>query len=200
MSTGIPRTGCVLRKDEQGCPVCHRAWQNPMDPNYRCNVSALVRRRDEATGETMSLMIDAGKTMRDAVLRWFPRFNVRGIDALLLTHGHADAVGGIDDLRDLQIVNYEIGADGQISQFKIAKELPVYLNQATFDVCKGAYPYLVKELQNDSCPRRIGKFIPGTLPAIRATRPWRLVARLPPAVAFVTSSLPLEHLTFQGSD
>jgi len=52
-------------------------------------------------------------------------------------------------------VNYEIGADGQISQFKIAKELPVYLNQATFDVCKGAYPYLVKELQNDSCPRRI---------------------------------------------
>ena len=154
VSTGVPRIGCILRKDASECKVCHRAWRNPRDPNYRCNVSVLLR-RTTSEGDVVNIMIDAGKTMRDAVLRWFPQYKVKGIDALLLTHGHADAMGGIDDLRDLQIVNYELDEHGQISEFKIAKELPVYLNQATFQTCKGSYPYLVKELQTDKCPRRI---------------------------------------------
>jgi phosphoribosyl 1,2-cyclic phosphodiesterase len=155
VSTGVPKIGCILRKSEEECTVCHRAYKNPLDPNHRCNVSVLVRKTD-SNGESLNIMIDAGKTMRDAVLRWLPRYNVKGIDAVILTHGHADAVGGIDDLRDLQIFQYNKDESGKIAEFKIAKELPIYLNQATFETCKGAYPYLVKEIpKDDKCPRRI---------------------------------------------
>ncbi len=38
----------------------------------------------------------------------------------------------------------------------IENALPIYLNQDTFDTCKGAYPYLVPELRRrDDVPRRV---------------------------------------------
>ena len=49
------------------------------------------------------LQIDVGKTFRDAVLRWYPRHGVDALNAVLLTHDHADAVLGLDDLRGLQV-------------------------------------------------------------------------------------------------
>ena len=54
----------------------------------------------------------SGKTLRDTVLKNFPRLNISTIDALLLTHGHADAMMGLDDLRDLQIVS-EVRENGK---------------------------------------------------------------------------------------
>jgi len=149
VSTGVPRLSCVLQKKTRNCEVCTKAQADPMDPNFRGNVSVLLRSR------TTTIMIDAGKTMRDTVLRWFPRHDVSGIDALLLTHGHADAIGGIDDLRDLQPILPQIGEGGEIVDFLRPKELPIFLNKATFEVCKGAYPYLIPELNNDDTPRRI---------------------------------------------
>lgn len=37
-----------------------------------------------------------------AALQTLPKYGVSNIDALLITHGHADAMLGMDDLRDLQ--------------------------------------------------------------------------------------------------
>jgi len=45
------------------------------------------------------VVIDAGKSFYEASLEHFPRHGLRTIDALLLTHGHADACFGLDDLR-----------------------------------------------------------------------------------------------------
>ena len=42
-------------------------------------------------------MVDAGKTMRPACLKSLPKLGISSIDALLLTHDHADAIFGLDD-------------------------------------------------------------------------------------------------------
>lgn len=53
------------------------------------------------------MLIDCGKTFREVILNLFPKHGLKEVGALLLTHGHADAILGMDDLRDLQI--YEVG-------------------------------------------------------------------------------------------
>ncbi|MBA3944516.1 MAG: MBL fold metallo-hydrolase [Herpetosiphonaceae bacterium] len=77
-SMGVPVIGC-------DCTVC----TSPDPRNRRTRTAALL----EARGTT--ILIDAGPDMRMQVLR----HHVTYLDAVLLTHGHADHVGGIDDLR-----------------------------------------------------------------------------------------------------
>jgi len=55
---------------------------------------------DNADGERKNILIDAGKSFYEAAKEWFPRFGVQTIDAVVLTHAHADAIAGLDDLRD----------------------------------------------------------------------------------------------------
>ena len=45
------------------------------------------------------ILIDCGKHFRESVVRWGPRYGVTGIDAIVLTHDHAGAVLGLDDIR-----------------------------------------------------------------------------------------------------
>ncbi len=37
-----------------------------------------------------TIVIDAGKTFQAAAVEWFPKYGLRKIDALLITHPHAD--------------------------------------------------------------------------------------------------------------
>jgi phosphoribosyl 1,2-cyclic phosphate phosphodiesterase len=77
-SGGVPRIACT-------CPTCTST--DPRD--RRTRASALL-----AFGETR-VLIDAGPDMRAQALRE----GVERVDAVLLTHEHADAIGGLDDLR-----------------------------------------------------------------------------------------------------
>jgi len=109
-------------------------------------------------------MVDAGKTMREAVLRWCPEcFSAPGsgpgagavegrggLDAVLLTHGHADAMGGMDDLRDLQPMSVRRGGGSAAASGAgppACSSLPVFCNRATFEVCAQSYPYLVPKMR-----------------------------------------------------
>ena len=112
VSTALPRLDCVVRGD---CAVCRKGYEDELNPNRRCNVSGVVR-----TAGGQCVMVDCGKTMREAVLRWFKRNGIHGVHAVLLTHDHADATHGLDDLRELQFrdrlhrpVDLAVHADGQ---------------------------------------------------------------------------------------
>lgn len=68
----------------------------------------IKRRKSTPPGATpRCVLIDCGKTFREVILNLFPKHGLKEVSALLLTHGHADAILGMDDLRDLQI--YEVG-------------------------------------------------------------------------------------------
>jgi phosphoribosyl 1,2-cyclic phosphodiesterase len=42
-----------------------------------------------------------GKTFRESVLKHFEKQAVSSVEAIVITHGHCDAYGGLDDVRDL---------------------------------------------------------------------------------------------------
>lgn len=79
-SMGVPMIACR-------CSVCRSN-----DPhNRRLRTSALL----EVAG--LTLLFDAGPDLREQLLRT----DLSRVDAVLLTHGHADHIAGIDDLRPL---------------------------------------------------------------------------------------------------
>lgn len=68
------------------------------------------------------MVIDTGKTFQAASVEWFPKYGLRHIDAVLITHAHADgeswspvpslqlissssAMNGLDDLRGKRILS-----------------------------------------------------------------------------------------------
>jgi phosphoribosyl 1,2-cyclic phosphate phosphodiesterase len=84
-SMGVPMIACR-------CSVCRSS-----DPaNRRLRTSALL----EVDGQTF--LFDAGPDLREQALR----VNLSHVDAVLLTHGHADHIAGIDDLRPLNFVTH----------------------------------------------------------------------------------------------
>jgi phosphoribosyl 1,2-cyclic phosphodiesterase len=99
---GAPRAG-VAGLPDSCCAVCADALDNPRAPNKRGNVSALARvARPDGCG-TCEVVVDCGKTFRDTVARVWPTLSppLRRIDALLISHAHADACMGLDCLREV---------------------------------------------------------------------------------------------------
>ncbi|MBR1836034.1 MAG: MBL fold metallo-hydrolase [Kiritimatiellae bacterium] len=77
-STGVPLVGCT-------CPVC--TSRDPRDVRTRCGIHV------EAEG--FGLQVDVSPDFRAQALRgWVPR-----VDAVLVTHCHADHCLGLDDVR-----------------------------------------------------------------------------------------------------
>jgi phosphoribosyl 1,2-cyclic phosphate phosphodiesterase len=110
-SHGIPVIGCH-------CAVC--ASSDPRDNRLRA--SALVR-CDDGT----AILIDAGPEFRVQALR----ARIDRIDALLVTHTHADHIHGLDDLRI----------------FTRERSLPVYASEAAVAEMIERFSYIFRETQ-----------------------------------------------------
>lgn len=83
-SQGVPVIAC-------GCDVC--ASEDPRDKRLRSSI--LIE-----TGEK-KIVVDCGPDFRQQMLRE----KVTTIDAILVTHGHKDHLGGLDDVRAFNYVN-----------------------------------------------------------------------------------------------
>jgi phosphoribosyl 1,2-cyclic phosphodiesterase len=114
--------------------VC-RDSQRPGSKNFRRNTSLLL----QATGPDglpVNIVVDAGKSFYEACMAWFPQYGVESLDAVVLTHAHADAIAGLDDLRDW--TNYA------------RSELPVYARAQDMATLAKTHFYLVDRNQSTS--------------------------------------------------
>lgn len=84
-SHGVPAIGCE-------CRVCTSS--DPRDNRLRCSAFFEVGREEAGLGKT-NIIIDTGPEFRIQCLK----YKVKKIDAVFLTHSHADHIHGIDDLR-----------------------------------------------------------------------------------------------------
>ena len=112
-SMGVPTLGC-------DCAVCTSA--DPRDRRLRPSIA--LRWRDGA--QERVVLIDNGPDFREQALR----DSIRRVDAVLYTHGHADHVLGLDDLRPLSfLMNRESGP------------IPLYASAETTEVLERVFNY-----------------------------------------------------------
>ncbi|KAG2634688.1 putative hydrolase C777.06c isoform X1 [Panicum virgatum] len=124
-SEGIPRVSCLTHPTKT-CPVCTKAAE-PGNPNRRRNTSILLRHAT-ASG-TANILVDAGKFFYHSALQWFPAFGLRTVDAVIITHSHADAIGGLDCLRDWTN--------------NVQPSIPIYVAERDYEVMKMTHYYLI---------------------------------------------------------
>jgi phosphoribosyl 1,2-cyclic phosphate phosphodiesterase len=106
-SMGVPSLACH-------CPVC--SSKDPHDNRLR--PSLLLSRNGQ------NVVIDTTPDFRQQSLR----ARVERLDAVLLTHGHADHIMGFDDIRPYNL--------------RQQAALPVYSNEETFRIIRRAFAYV----------------------------------------------------------
>jgi phosphoribosyl 1,2-cyclic phosphodiesterase len=92
----IPEITC-LTATSPDCRVCISGL-DATSKNRRRNTSGFLRYL-HSDGSVRNILIDCGKSFYESALHICVKHKIRKIDAVLLTHGHVDAILGIDDLR-----------------------------------------------------------------------------------------------------
>ena len=109
-SMGVPTIGC-------DCRVCTSG-----DPHDRRLRPSVMVRWDGHT-----VLLDTTPDFREQAIRE----RIRKIDAVLYTHGHADHILGLDDVRPLSFSRVTGGG-----------KIPLYASDATAQVLRGVFRYI----------------------------------------------------------
>lgn len=110
---GVPTLGC-------GCSVCTSA--DPRDRRLRPSLLLQWRHEDHER----VVLIDTGPDFRQQALR----NNLTRVDAVFYTHGHADHIFGLDDLRPLSF-----------TVFREGRYIPLYASEETGEILRRIYDY-----------------------------------------------------------
>ena len=118
-SRGVPMLGC-------DCATCRSA--DPRD--WRFRTCGLV------TAGSRHILIDCGPELRLQLLR----ARVNDLDAVLLTHSHADHLNGIDDLTGITMA--------------MRRPLPFHADPRTLEIVRSRFDYIDRlRLRPDDTPR-----------------------------------------------
>jgi phosphoribosyl 1,2-cyclic phosphate phosphodiesterase len=129
-SVGVPMIGCY-------CEVCES--NDPRDNRLRTGLMI----ETEVGGEEKRLVVDISADFRQQALRE----RIDRIDALLITHCHADHVFGLDDIRP---INFRHGA------------VPVYASESTWRGLRRVFFYIFeREHGGGGLPQIVPRVIEG---------------------------------------
>jgi phosphoribosyl 1,2-cyclic phosphodiesterase len=138
---------------------------NPINnKNYRNNPSLLIQTSDGHT-----TIIDVGKTFREAALRWFPSYGISSIDAIILTHEHMDAAGGLDDVRGFQ--QYDVSKQMQHGQRPGMIAMPLYLSLHCYKDLQQRFPWLLPKPSSGSTTSATGSLATALAPSVPPATP-----------------------------
>jgi phosphoribosyl 1,2-cyclic phosphate phosphodiesterase len=121
-SGGVPRVG------PSGWGKC-----DPSEPRNRRRRCAILIER-EGPGGLTTVLVDAGPDLREQLLD----AAVERLDALLLTHAHADHIHGLDDVRPLVIT--------------ARRRLPTFMDAATSAKLRQGFGYLLETPPGSNYP------------------------------------------------
>lgn len=124
-SMGVPTLGC-------GCAVCLSAISPNGDPRNR-----RTRPSISLAWEGHSVLIDTGPDFHAQAIRE----GIRHIDAVFYTHGHADHILGMDDLRPLS--------------FLVKGDLPLYADDETAAGLERIFSYTFNPEKRHSTSARV---------------------------------------------
>jgi phosphoribosyl 1,2-cyclic phosphate phosphodiesterase len=124
-SMGVPTLGC-------DCAVCASAVSPLGDPRNRRTRPSLCLSYNNHV-----VLIDTGPDFHAQAIRE----NIRHVDAVLYTHGHADHVLGFDDLRPLS--------------FQLKENLPLYADLETADTLRRIFDYTFRVRDRYSTAARV---------------------------------------------
>ncbi len=110
-SMGVPTLGCT-------CRVCTSS--DPRDRRTRPSIAVMY---PDSAERKHCVLIDTGPDFRQQALRE----GIDHLDAVLYTHGHADHILGLDDLRPLS--------------FKNTEKIPLYADAPTSSVLERIFEY-----------------------------------------------------------
>ena len=122
MTIEIEILGCG---SSSGVPAIGNNWGscNPNNPKNRRLRSSILVRSKEAT-----IIVDATPDLRQQLLN----ANVKALDAIFITHTHADHINGIDDFRFLNVI--------------MNKDLNLYATKDVLKKIKERFGYVFEEL------------------------------------------------------
>ena len=130
----IPALGCLLHKPNSTgspCAACFDAVRLESKNRRGCTSAAIIGEGNDQ--EDSLILIDCGPSLYNSILRHFSAQKLGRIDAILLTHAHADAILGLDSLRSWTM--------GGVVQSRV----DIYLTQECFQTVESMFPYLVDQ-------------------------------------------------------